>query len=56
MVNDVVACLPGLNTLLEWFEGWCLDYYMRLRWKWYIALLCMSWKAWDVWLVVYTWY
>jgi len=25
---------------------------MRLRCKWYVASLCMNWKAWVVWLVV----
>ena len=38
-----------------WVEGWCHDWYMKLRWEWYVVVCYMNWKAWVAWWGCYTW-
>ena len=38
-----------------WVGGWCHDWYMRLRWEWYVVVCYMNSKAWVAWWGCYTW-
>jgi len=51
-----VASLSDPNALLEGLCDDGMSNMLHLKWKWHVVWLGMNWKAWVVWIVVYTWY
>jgi len=56
MVHWCVASLSDPNALLEGLCDDGMSNMLHLKWKWHVVWLGMNWKAWVVWIVVYTWY